>query len=211
VSRAHPSRPYPLAWVWLGAAVVGSLALAAGLAGRTRWLNPAFERSPFTWASVLATLVAAVCAAVLARRDRGKSRLFLAVGLAYIAVDDALGLHERFAADLDPRALASFEGGALPLVANTLLLGAVAVLLLLELRSARPASALIAAGTALLAVAVAARFGGGALAAIDGLPAGEPRAAGEAAMHACGLSGWMLVAAGLLVRARDASAFDGSA
>jgi hypothetical protein len=154
---------------------------------------------------VLATLVAAGCALILARRERRKPRLLLAAGLVYIAVDNALGLHQRLAADLDPRALASFEEGAVPLVANTLLLGVVAVLLLLELRWARPAAAMIAAGTALLATALAARFCGGALAALNGLPAGEPRAAGEAAMHACGLAGWMLVAAGLLVRAREAS------
>jgi hypothetical protein len=191
--------------VWLGACVVGLLALVAGVAAHGWWLNPAFQRSPFRWTSVLATLVAAGCAVVLARRERGKPRLLLAAGLVYIAVDNALGLHQRLAADLDPRALASFEQGAVPLVANTLLLVVVAVLLLLELRLARPASAMIAAGTALLATALAARFCGGTLAALNGLPAGGPRAAGEAAMHACGLAGWMLVASGLLVRAREAS------
>lgn len=205
MERTRPSRGNHVAWVWLGTAVVGVLALAAGLAARSWWLNPAFQRSPFRWTSILAILIAAGCAVVLARRERGKPRLLLAIGLAYIAVDNALGLHQRLAADLDLRALTSLEGGAVPLVANTLLLGVVAVLLLLELRLARPASAMIAAGTALLATALAARFCGGALAALDGLPTGEPRAAGEAAMHACGLAGWMLVAAGLLVRAREAS------
>ena len=115
MERARPSRGNPVAWVWLGTAVVGVLALAAGLAARSWWLNPAFQRSPFRWTSILAILIAAGCAVVLARRERGKSRLLLAIGLAYIAVDNALGLHQRLAADLDLRALTSLEEGAVPL------------------------------------------------------------------------------------------------
>lgn len=199
--RTEASPSFGLRWVWLGAALLGALALAAGIVARTWWLNPGFPHSPFRWASMLATLVAAVCAALLARRDRSTPRLLLALGLAYIATDTALGLHERFAADLDPRALATLEDGAVALLGTTLLLGVVTVLLLLELRPGRRGTAMIAAGTALLVLAVAARFGGGALAALHRLPAGEPRTAGLAAMHACGLSGWLLVAAGLFVRA----------
>ena len=58
-------------------------------------------------------LIAAGCAVVLARRGKnGKGTLLLAIGLAYIAVDNALGLHQRLAADLDLRAPTSLEEGA---------------------------------------------------------------------------------------------------
>ena len=61
------------------------------------------------------------------------------------------------------------------------------------------------AGLALLVVALGARFGGAALAAIDQLPVGDTRDAGEAAMHAFDLMGWSLVAAGLFMLLRDRS------
>jgi hypothetical protein len=61
---------------------------------------------------------------------------------------------------------------------------------------------LLVAGVVLLAVALAGRLGGGALAALYHLPDGDPRRVGEAAMEGMALSGWVLVAAGLFGRVR---------
>ncbi len=202
VSRAASRPP---AWVWPAVLVVGLLDLAAGLGSRSWWLNPAAERSPFSWAAALAVVVAAACVAVLATRSRGKARLVLAAGLAFIAVDEALGLHERLAADLDARALVKLEWCTCALIGYTLLLGAVAVLLLLEMRSARRPPTMLLAGVVLLAAALGARFGGALLAGLHELPAGETRDAGEAAANAFGLMGWVLVASGLLLVLRSPS------
>jgi hypothetical protein len=200
----HPSRAWP-AWVWPTVLVVGLLDLIAGLEAHS-WLDPAAERSPFSWASALTTLVAAVCVAILATRGRRNARIVLAVGLAFIAVDQAFGLHERLAADLDLRALVSLEWCTCALVGYTLLLGVVAVLLVLEIRASRRPPTMLLTGVALLVLALGARFGGAALAGLDALPAGETRDVGEAAMHACELMGWALVASGLLVLVRHRSA-----
>jgi len=196
------SRNTGVALIWLLAAVVGVLALAAGLLSDASWLNPDAERSPFSLAGALATLLAAAGAASLARTGNTWRRLLLALLLALIAVDQAVGLHERFAADLDARRVAvswagvAFAGGALVLVAA-------GVLLALEARSRTPLA--VAAGVALLGTALAMRFGGGVLAVLHHLPAGETRRSGEAAASGLALSGWVLVAAGLYARSATQS------
>jgi hypothetical protein len=179
---------------WLAALTVGGLALAAGVLADGGWLNPDAERSPFSWAGALATLLAAAGAASLARTGNAWRRLLLAGLLAMIAVDQAVGLHERFAADLDTRRVAvSWDGVAF--AAGALVLVAAGVLLALEARRRTPLA--VAAGVALLATALAMRFGGGVLAVLHHLPAGETRRSGEAAAQGLALSGWVLVAAGL--------------
>lgn len=182
---------------------VGALEVFAGLRyDHVSWLNPAEGESLFRWIGAAATAVAAVCAAALARRGRSASRVLLAVALAYLAFDQALDLHKRFGGDLDVRVLTSLDWNAGLLVANMLLLAAVGLLLVVEVRSDRRRPPLVAVGTALLVTALGARFGGAVVAALHGLPSGQPRVAGEAAMHACALSGWLLVAAGFVVHAR---------
>ena len=183
-----------VALAWLASAAVGGLALAAGVLSDAAWLNPGAERSPFSWAGALATLVAAACAASLARTGNARRRLLLAVLLALIAVDQAAGLHERFAADLDARRVAVSWAG-LAFAAGALVFVAAGVLLALEARSRTPLA--VAAGVALLGTALAMRFGGGVLAVLHHLPAGETRRSGEAAAHGLTLSGWVLIAAGL--------------
>jgi hypothetical protein len=191
--------------VWLCAAALGALELAAGLGDHASWLNPAAEGSLFKYMSGVAALIAASGAVGLAMRGRSVPRLVLAAALSYVAFDYALGLHQSFAADLDARALASFDWRTGLLVTNATLLAAVGFLLLVEIRVAPRRSALVAVGTALLAASLGARFVGGVLAAIGRLPAGEAKVVGEAAMHAFGLSAWMLVAAGLLSLARESA------
>jgi hypothetical protein len=179
---------------WLAALTVGALALAAGVLADGGWLNPDAERSPFSWAGALATLLAAAGAASLARTGNAWRRLLLAGLLSVIAVDQAVGLHERFAADLDTRRVAvSWDGVAF--AAGALVLVAAGVLLALEARRRTPLA--VAAGVALLATALAMRFGGGVLAVLHHLPAGGTRRSGEAAAQGLALSGWVLVAAGL--------------
>lgn len=208
LAEQHPSsaRTWEF-WIWPAVLVVGLLDLAAGLHARSTWLDPAAESSPFSWGCALVVLAAAACAVVLATRGRRNARILLAAGLTFIAVDEAFGLHERLAADLDARALVSLQWSGAALVGYTILLFAVGVLLLLEIDPGRRYPALLIVGLVFLVAALAARFGGAALAAFDQLPQGGTRDAGEAAMHAFDLMGWVLVAAGLLVvvRARSAS------
>jgi hypothetical protein len=173
---------------------VGGLALAAGVLSDANWLNPNAEGSPFSWAGALATLLAAAGAASLARTGDTGRRVLLAVLLALIAVDQAVGLHERFAEALDARRVALSWAGVAFASAALVFLGA-GVLLALEARSRTPLA--VAAGVALLGTALAMRFGGGVLAVLHQLPAGETRRSGEAAAHGLALTGWVLVAAGL--------------
>jgi len=188
--------------LWLTAAVVGAAVLAAGVLVDGGWLNPDAERSPFSWAGALATLFAAAGAASLARTGNAGRRLVLAGLLALIAIDQAVGLHERFAADLDTRRVAvSWDGVAFAV--GALVLVAAGVLLALEARTRTPLA--VAAGVALLATALAMRFGGGVLALLHHLPAGETRRGGEAAAQGLALSGWVLVAAGLYARSSTQS------
>jgi hypothetical protein len=162
-------------------------------------LKPSAERSPFSWAAAVTILFGAGCAAVLARRNRRWQRVLLATVLVWIGLDEAFGLHERFAADLDARRVGlGWSGVALAVVA--LLYGAAALLLALEARLGR--ESMLVAGVGLLAVSLTGRLGGGALAALHHLPGGDPRDVGEATTGGMALSGWVLVAAALLARVR---------
>ena len=186
-------------WAWACAVAAGLLALAAGVLGYGGRLDPAAEGSPFSWAGAAAGVLAAVAAAAAARR-RGNPvrRTVLAVGLLCVAVDEALGLHERFADDLDARH--AMNGSALDLAgigAFGIVLATVGALLALELRHDRRARPMLAAGLGLLVAALLARVAGGALAAFGRLPHGPLRTAGESADHAAKLGGWVLVAVGL--------------
>jgi hypothetical protein len=187
-----------LALTWAPAAAAGSLALAASLASDTSWLKPQAERSPFSWLAAAAVVAAAAGVLRLARDRCAARRLLLAALLAALAADEAFGLHERFAADLDARRVA-LTWPAAGLAADALLLLVAGVLLVAEARGLR--SATVAAGVALLAGALAMRFGGGVLAGLHRLPAGDARRTGEAVAQGIALAGWMLVAGGLLARA----------
>ena len=182
------------------AAALGAFALAAEVASETAWLRPGAERSPFSWVAAIATLVAAVCAAALARRGRAVPRLLLAASLTVIAIDEAVGLHERFAGDLDARRIA-LNWTSAAFAADTVVLVGAGLLLAVEAR-ARPREPLLVAGVALLAGALAMRFGGGLLAVLHRLPSHGARHDGEAAAHAFALTGWLLVAGVLVSRLR---------
>jgi hypothetical protein len=189
-------------WAWACAVLAALLALAAGLLGYGGRLDPAAEGSPFSWAGAAAVVLAAVAAGGAALRwpQARARRGVLALGLLCVAADDALGLHERFADDLDPRSAMGGGGlgwGAVGLVGYAILLAAVVVLLAAELRGERRARPMLTAGVTLLVLALLARVAGGALAAAGGLPHGHVRNAGESADHAAKLAGWVLVVAAL--------------
>ena len=186
---------------WVAGAALGALALVAGSVSDVRCLEPGAERSPFSWVAALAILLAAVCAALLARDGRSGPRLLLAAALVFVALDEAFGLHERFADDLDARRL-SLGWPTAAAVAEAVALIAAGLLLALEARRKRE-TPLVVAGVLLLAVAFAARLGGAVLIEVLQFPTGGARRAGEAAAHAAALSGWILVAAGLLARVRE--------
>jgi hypothetical protein len=188
-------------WAWACAVVAALLALVAGLLGYGGRLDPAAEGSPFSWAGAAAGALAAAAAVGAALRwQRARARrALLALGLLCVAVDDALGLHERFADDLDPRGTTGvgLGWGAVGMAGYGILLAAVVALLAAELRGGRRARPMLTAGVALLALALLARVAGGGLAAAGGLPHGPVRHAGESADHAAKLAGWVLVAAAL--------------
>jgi hypothetical protein len=189
-------------WAWTCAVVAALLALAAGLLGYGGRLNPAAEGSPFSWAAAAAGVLAAVATAGAALRwpSARARRALLAFALLSVAADDALGLHERFADDLDPRPAMGgnvLGWAAFGIAAYGIVLAAVVVMLALELRGERRARPMLTAGLTLLVLALLARVAGGALAAMGGLPHGHVRHAGESADSAAKLAGWMLVAAAL--------------
>jgi hypothetical protein len=189
-------------WAWTCAVVAALLVLVAGLLGYGGRLDPAAEGSPFSWAGAAAGALAAVAAAGAALRwPRARvRRALLAFVLLCVAADEALGLHERFADDLDPRAAMEGRGlgwGVVGMAGYGVLLAAVVLLLAAELRGARRARPMLTAGVTLLVFALVARVAGGAVAAAGGLPHGHVRHAGESADHAAKLAGWFLVAAAL--------------
>jgi hypothetical protein len=196
------TRPHRHRWAWACAVVAALLALLAGLLGYGGRLDPAAEGSPFSWAGAAAGLLAAVAAAGAAIRwSRGRARrAVLALGLLCVAADDAFGLHERFADDLDPRTAIRGSGvgwGSAGMAGYGIVLAVVVTLLALELSSERRARPMLMAGVGLLVLAFGARVAGGVLAALGGLPHGPVRHVGESADHAAKLAGWVLVAAAL--------------
>ena len=124
------------ALAWLAAATFGVLGLTAEAAFRSPWLKPSAEQSPFSWAAAAIIFFSAGCLVILARRDRGWQRVLLAALLVVIGLDEAFGLHERFAADLDARTVA-LAWSSVALAADASLLCAAALLLALEARVVR--------------------------------------------------------------------------
>jgi hypothetical protein len=197
-SLVRSARAAWLGLLWPCASGAAVLALGAGLTGTHGRLDPAAEGSPFSWAAACAAAGAAFVAAYVAKRrgDLRVRRVALAAGLAYLALDNALGLHERLAADLDARAVEASDWRSFGLAGYGLLFAAVVCLLAVELRRSRDRR-MLAAGALLLVTALAARIGGSVLAAAGVLPHGTGRDVGLALDHAAQLAGWILVAGGL--------------
>ncbi|HSS82065.1 MAG TPA: hypothetical protein VLK24_12835 [Gaiellaceae bacterium] len=186
----------------LVAAAWGAADFAAGVGHSSGWMRPSGEPSVFGWVCGSVVLIGAASLTSLAVRGRAGSRLLLATGLAYIAVDEVLGVHERLAGDLDARSLMPPGWAAAGLLLSVAVFAAVAYLLLRDAGPRGACRTLVVTGVALLVASIAARFAGGFLAAAHRLPAGASRSVGESVAHACGSVGWLLVAAGLLARTR---------
>jgi hypothetical protein len=169
--------------------------------GRYGALDATQDGNVFTWMSSVATFAGAFAAAVAAisfgrhRRQLG----LLASLLAFLSLDDAVGLHERLEHLTDGTSgMAGRAGGLVFLALYLPLLLAALVLLVRTARCAPSASracinaglALLVASVALRLVAAVVRLAGAELA--DGL-----RLAGVTATQDAELGGWVLIASGL--------------
>ena len=157
------------------------------------------------WLSVAAVLAAALGAALHAVRVPARRRRFalLAAILAFLAVDDALGLHERVTIEAAGALGVDGDGDVLFLLPYLPLLFAAFALLWSAARESRDAAGrTLSLGLALLVAALGLRLVA-ALVSLSGIPlAGWQRTVGVAALHNAELLAWMFVAAGFVVLAR---------
>ena len=158
------------------------------------------ERDLLDWLSVAAVLAAALGAGLHATRTRRRRRQFvlLAAMLAFLAVDDALAVHEQVtnatAAVLD----VSAHGDVLFLVPYLPLLAAAFFLLRTAAReSPQPARRTITLGLVLLVTAIGIRAVAALASLSDVTLTGWQRTLGAAALHDTELLAWVLVAVGL--------------
>jgi hypothetical protein len=154
------------------------------------------------WLSVAAVAVAALAAAryglrVPARRGRF---MLLAASLAFLAVDDAFGLHERVTATAAADLGVSGRGDVLFLVPYLPLLVGVFAILWMTAREGRDLGGrVIWVGIGLLVGGLCLRVLR-ALASTSGVEvAGWQRTLGNTAMHDAELLAWVAVAAGLVL------------
>jgi hypothetical protein len=158
------------------------------------------ERDLLDWLSVAAVLAAALGAGLHATRTPRRRRQFvlLAAMLAFLAVDDAFGVHERVTNAAAVVLGAGAHGDVLFLVPYLPLLAAAFFLLWTAAReSPQPASRTITLGLVLLATALGIRAVA-ALASLSGVTlAGWQRTVGTAALHDTELLAWIVVAVGL--------------
>ena len=163
------------------------------LGGRYPQLSAAVDSNAFGRANTLAIALSALLTAVgaFSRRGVDPRRIVLSASLAFLAVDDAMGLHDRMRALAGPREAAAAVGFAGVLALVFVLLSAETRRMRLSARRLMIVGLLaLAAGVALRAVGlyvtVAQWFGDTIM------------AAGVAVQQGLGLGGWILVAAGLL-------------
>jgi hypothetical protein len=158
------------------------------------------EGGALDWLSVAAIAAVAVAAGFGAARLRDRRRRFalLAALLAFLAIDDALGLHERMTTAVAGWLGVSGRGDALFLLPYLPLLAVAFGLLLSAAREAGPrARSVIHLGLALLATGLALRVAAALLAATGITPPPWQRTLGVAAMHDAELAAWVLLAFGL--------------
>jgi hypothetical protein len=158
------------------------------------------EGSLLDWLSVAAVVAAAAAAGMCAARlpHHRHRYVLLAAILAFLAVDDAVGVHERVTAALAGSLNISGRGDALFLLPYLPMLAVAFGLLLAAAREAGPpARKLIRLGLALLAAGLALRVAAALVAAAGiALPSWQ-RTLGIAAMHDAEVAAWVLLASGL--------------
>jgi hypothetical protein len=168
------------------------------------------ERTLFSWASASTIFAAAAFAALLAalRPERARPLLGLSAVLAFLSVDDALGIHERVSnriGDWLP-SVGELNRVIWPLVYLPLLAYVFVVLVVLA-HGLRPTPArLVRVGLALLVAAVVLEMASQLLFA-SGLDRGDLGYEVEAALEeGAELAGWMLLTVGLAVGVTAAAA-----
>jgi hypothetical protein len=188
--------------------VLGLLAAIAAVAAQSvaYGLDPEAGRDGGLLDALSVAAVAAAACACLVRCVAGPGArgryAFLAAALAFLAVDDAVALHERIthfaAAELgvSGRGDALFLGPYLPLIALA------AVALVACVREARgEIRLLLTTAVALLAASAAFRVGVAALLATGATADGWQKSVGGAAIHDAELAAWLLLAAGVAASA----------
>jgi hypothetical protein len=179
-----------------GAELVDALALGH----RVSELDAGRDGSLFDWASVVAVSAVAVAAAARALCVAGERRRFavLAGILAFLALDDAIGLHERIGDAASTLVGHSRAGDALYLIVYLPIVGVAFGLLVRAMReSARELRSVMAAGMVLLVAAVVTRLLAGAALALGLTFAAWQRAIGVVAMQGAELASWLLLSTGL--------------
>ena len=160
------------------------------------------EGDVFDWLSVAAIAVAGLAAACYALRVPPRRTRFalLAASLAFLAVDDASGLHERVTATAAAGLGVRARGDVLFLVPYLPLLGGVFAILWMTAREGRDlAGRVIWVGIGLLVGGLCLRVLR-ALASTSGIEVADwQRTLGNMAMHDAELLAWVAVAAGLVL------------
>jgi hypothetical protein len=184
----------------LGLALAAAVVLAQTAAYVVEAPAAGREGGALDWLSVAAIAAVAVAAGFAAARVRDRRRRFalLAALLAFLAIDDALGLHERMTAAVAGWLGVSGRGDALFLLPYLPLLAVAFGLLLSATREAgRQARAVMYFGLALLAAGLVLRVAAALVAATELMPAPWQRTLGVAAMHDAEVAAWVLLASGL--------------
>ncbi len=163
------------------------------LGGRYPQLAAAVDGNAFGRANTLSIALSAILTAVAAFSRVGirRRRIVLSAALAFLAVDDAMGLHDRIRALPTPTETVAAAAFAAVLALVLLLLSA-------ETRRMRFAPRrLLIAGLLALVAGFALRLVGAFVTVADTV-GGTATAVGVAIEQGLGLGGWILVAAGLL-------------
>ena len=188
--------------------VLGPLAAIAAVAAQSvaYGLDPEAGRDggALDALSVVAVAVAA-CAcfvrAVAVPEARGRFG-FLAAVLAFVAVDDAVAIHERITHAAAAALGVSGRGDALFLLPYLPLIALAALALLACVRESRgEIRLLLSTAVALLAASAAFRVGVALLLATGATADGWQKSIGGAAIHDAELAAWLLLAAGFAASA----------
>jgi hypothetical protein len=185
--------PWALAVLAVAVQTTAHLVNELVLGGRHDQLAAAADGNAFGRANTLAIALSALLAAVAAFSGAGirPRRIVLSASLAFLAVDDAMGLHDRI------RALPGTTAAAAA-AAFAAVLALVLVLLSGEARRTHVAARrLLMVGLLALVAGVVVRLIG-AFVTLEGAVGGTTKAVGVAVEQGLDLGGWILVAAGLL-------------
>ena len=184
--------------------VLGPLAAIAAVAAQSvaYGLDPEAGRDGGVLDALSVAAVAAAACACLVRSARGPDArgryAFLAAMLAFVAVDDAVAVHERITHFAAAALGISGRGDALFLVPYLPLIALAGLALVACVRDSRGAvRLLLTSAAALLAASAVFRVGVALLLASGATADGWQKSVGGAAIHDAELAAWLLLAAGV--------------